>query len=62
MPVKILVQGNFICDGGFTPAIKHNTFTLGAEQLAVIGFHKYADNKYNLGRDQTIQIPKALQR
>ena len=37
------------------PIIKNNTITLGAEQLAVVGFNKYADEKYDFGRDETIQ-------
>ena len=30
------------------------------EQLAVVGFHKYADDTYNLGRDETIKIPQSI--
>lgn len=61
MPVKNFKQSKLLyADGGFNPAIKNNTITLGAEQLAVVGFNKYADDKYNFGRDETIQIPQNI--
>ncbi|MEP6950025.1 MAG: hypothetical protein ABI863_12145 [Ginsengibacter sp.] len=63
MPVTIPGQSKLLyADGGFTPAIKNNTITLGAEQLAVVGFNKYADDTYNFGRDETIQIPQSIKK
>jgi len=47
-------------DGGFDPVIKNNAITLGAEQLAVVGFNAYADDKFYLGRDESVQIPQSI--
>ncbi len=63
IPVKTSGQSRLLyADGGFTPVIKDDTITLGAEQLAVVGFQKYADDSYNLGRDLTIKIPQSVTR
>jgi hypothetical protein len=47
-------------DSGYKPSIRENMLTLGAEQLVVIGFNTYANEKYNLGTDETIHIPHAI--
>jgi len=47
-------------DGGYQPKTDGKNITLGPEQLAVIGFGDYAQSKYNLGVDDTIQIPKTI--
>ncbi|MBV9963533.1 MAG: hypothetical protein JO072_14915 [Parafilimonas sp.] len=61
MPVENTNQSKLLyADGGFTPVIKNHTITLGAEQLAVVGFNFYADDKYDLGRDETIHIPQSI--
>ena len=61
MPVENIKQSKLLyADGGFNPIIKNNTITLGAEQLAVIGFNFYADDKHDLGRDETINIPRSI--
>lgn len=61
MPVKNIRQAKLLyADGGFTPVIKNNTITLGAEELAVVGFNFYANDKYDLGRDETIHIPQHI--
>ncbi|HEY2726166.1 MAG TPA: hypothetical protein VGI61_03260, partial [Parafilimonas sp.] len=61
MPVENIKQSKLLyADGGFTPIIKNNTITLGAEQLAVVGFNFYADDKYDFGRDETIHTPQSI--
>lgn len=47
-------------DGGYTPEIKDGFMLVGPEQLVVVGTGKYADPKYDLGRDETIKIPSML--
>jgi len=44
-------------DGGYRPALQGNRISLGPEQLAVVAFDKYADERYDLGIDETINIP-----
>ena len=48
-------------DDGFETAIKSNTITLGAEQLAVIGFGKYAAGQGKWESDQDIHIPQRIE-
>jgi hypothetical protein len=47
-------------DGGYEPTINGNKVIIGAEQLVVVGFDAYADEKYNMGTDDTIHIPFAI--
>lgn len=47
-------------DGGFKPFINSDTVTLGPEQLVVVGYGKFASEKYLLGVDETIQIPSSI--
>jgi hypothetical protein len=47
-------------DGGYKPSVKGNQLTLGAEQLVVVGFDGYADEKYQMGIDDTINIPQSI--
>ena len=49
-------------DGGFKPVLKGNILTMGPEQLVVLGFDEYANEKYNLGVDQTIKIPYSIEK
>jgi len=41
-------------DAGYMPEIVNNTISLGAEQLAVVGFGKFADPKYDLGKGDNL--------
>lgn len=47
-------------DGGYRPVVNGNKITIGAEQLAVVGFDEYAGDKYGLGTDETMHIPSAI--
>jgi hypothetical protein len=47
-------------DGGYKPIIQGNKLTIGAEQLVVVGFDEYTDAKYEMGVDETIHIPFAI--
>lgn len=49
-------------DGGFHPKLNGNSIVLGPEQLAVVGFDEYANERYNFGRDNTINIPVAIEK
>jgi hypothetical protein len=49
-------------DGGYKPTVNGNKLTIGPEQLVVVGFDVYADGKYDLGVDNTIWIPTAIDR
>jgi hypothetical protein len=49
-------------DGGFKPVIKNASVTLGPEQLAVVGFGSYASASYDLGKDETLQIPQSIKK
>ena len=57
IPVNSISSTILYSDGGYKPSIKGNILMLGAEQLAVVGFDQYADDRYNLGIDETIHIP-----
>lgn len=48
-------------DNGYEPIIKNNLITLGPEQLAVIGFGKYATGQTNWESDKDIQIPQSIE-
>jgi hypothetical protein len=48
-------------DGGYSPELSGQKILLGPEQLAVVGFGEYAGVKYDLGRDDTINIPVSIQ-
>ncbi|MFI5161658.1 MAG: hypothetical protein ACHQHN_10300 [Sphingobacteriales bacterium] len=48
-------------DGGYKPKINGKNVTLGPEQLVVVGFGEFADTKYHLGIDNTINIPTDIQ-
>lgn len=49
-------------DGGFKPVLKGNIIRLGPEQLVVVGFDEYADEQYNMGIDETINIPDSIEK
>jgi hypothetical protein len=44
-------------DAGFNPALEGNRITLGPGQMAVVGFGRFADAKYDLGLQSDVQIP-----
>jgi len=48
-------------DDGFEPVIKDNVVRLGAEQLAVIGFGKYAAGQKPWANDKDILIPQKIE-
>jgi hypothetical protein len=61
MPVGNNKQSKLLyADGGFDPVKKNDAIILGPEQLAVVGFNAYANDKYDLGRDETIHIPQSI--
>lgn len=61
LPVTAFLKNALIyADGGFKPVLKKNVVTLGPEQMAIVAFDEYADPKYNLGVDSTINIPTSI--
>lgn len=46
-------------DKGFAPILSNSTITLGAEQLAVIGFGEFANNK-SWGLEEDVVIPQSI--
>lgn len=47
-------------DAGFVPQIGNDHVTLGPEQMAVVGFGKYASAQYDLGVQNDIVIPRSI--
>lgn len=47
-------------DAGFAPELSANSITLGPEQMAVIGFGKYARPEYDLGMEDQVVIPQSI--
>lgn len=47
-------------DAGFMPKLANNSVVLGPEQMAVIGFGKYASPEYNLGVQNEVVIPRTI--
>src|SRR5581483_2911511 len=47
-------------DAGFVPAISGDHITLGPEQMAVVGFGKYASAQYDLGVQNDVVIPRSI--
>ena len=61
--VELGVKGRILyADGGFKPVIRDGSLSLGSEQLVVVGMGEYAEERYELGRDESIQIPAMQQR
>jgi len=48
-------------DAGFEASVTNRILTLGAEQLAVVGFGKYANGQDNWGSDPDIRIPERIE-
>lgn len=58
---KPLLAGRVLFrDAGFTPALKGDRITLGAGQMAAVGFGKFSDVKYDLGIQPDVQIPVSI--
>lgn len=49
-------------DGGFKPLLKEKIVTIGPEQLIVVGFDEYANERFNLGVDETVRIPVSIEK
>jgi hypothetical protein len=47
-------------DAGFVPVLMGNRIRLGPGQLAVVGFGRYANPKYDLGIQEDVRIPLAI--
>jgi len=47
-------------DAGFVPRITRNKVVLGPEQMAVIGFGRYASGAYDFGAQSDVVIPKTV--
>jgi hypothetical protein len=63
LPADASLSGRILyADGGYQPFVKGNKLTLGAEQLAVVGYDEFAGEKYALGTDETIRIPITINR
>ena len=48
-------------DGGFVPVVDGRTLQIGPEQLVVVGYGTYASATYDLGVDETVRIPRAIE-
>lgn len=48
-------------DEGFPPRLTRDTIELGPEQMAVVGFGRYALARYDLGIEPDVIIPRAIQ-
>jgi len=48
-------------DVGFVPLLTDGAITLGPEQLAVVGYDRYAGAEFDLGVQQDIVIPRAIE-
>lgn len=47
-------------DAGFMPLLNGDRITLGAGQMAVVGFGKFASAKYDMGVQEDVRIPRAI--
>lgn len=48
-------------DAGFRPELSSNSIRLGPEQMAVIGFGKYARAEYDLGIEEDVVVPTSIE-
>jgi len=48
-------------DAGFQPELAGRSVTLGPEQMAVIGFGKYAGPQYDMGIEDEVAIPQLIE-
>ena len=62
LPTDTYGQGRILfTDKGFTPQLNTGKLTLGAEQMAVIGFGRYASKQYDLGIEEDVVIPRQIE-
>ena len=47
-------------DAGFQPVLTGASITLGPEQMAVVGFGKYAQRDYDMGMERDVNIPLSI--
>ncbi|HOL73786.1 MAG TPA: hypothetical protein PLA43_07830 [Bryobacteraceae bacterium] len=47
-------------DAGFVPVLSGGAITLGPEQMAVVGFGRYADASFDLGVQEDVVIPTRI--
>jgi len=47
-------------DAGFQPVLRGDKIKLGPGQMAVVGFGKYASQKYDLGTQEDVEIPRSI--
>ena len=47
-------------DAGFLPKLTQGSLVLGPEQMAVVGFGKYASPEYDLGTQNDVVIPRGI--
>jgi hypothetical protein len=47
-------------DAGFQPVLTNDKIRLGPGQMAVVGFGKYANPKYDLGVQEDVEIPRSI--
>ncbi len=60
LPVDIATSKILYADGGYKPEMNGSNLTLGAEQLVVAGFGEFANDQYQFGVDETINIPVSI--
>ena len=48
-------------DAGYKPALAPGSITLGPEQMAVVGFGRYASAKYDMGIEEDAVIPQSIE-
>jgi hypothetical protein len=60
LPVEMTGSKILYADGGYQPKVTGQDLVLGPEQLVVVGFGAFANDKYRLGIDPTINIPVAI--
>lgn len=48
-------------DNGFAPDLRQGGVMLGPEQMAVVGFGRYADRQFDLGVQEDVVIPQDIQ-
>lgn len=58
----VLEHGRILLrDAGFAPHLAGDSISLGPEQMAVIGFGKYAEARYEMGIEDQVVIPQSIE-
>jgi hypothetical protein len=60
LPGEVSSSKILYADGGYQPKVSGRDLTLGPEQLVVVGLGEFANDKYRLGIDSSINIPTAI--